>query len=158
FLCERGHLPQPLLYLSAFFERYRDEYYTRLLEVSRSGDWQEWVRFFLRGIATQATDAVSNSTSILDLQQRYRLKLHKRNGSRITTATLEELFQNPYITTPRLAHRLKVSFPAAQSSINTLMKLGILKEMTGRPRNRIYCAEELLRIIEGAVPEDKKQH
>lgn len=149
FLCERGHLPQPLLYLSAFFERYRDEYYARLLEVSRRGDWMGWIRFFLRGFATQASDAVTNSQRILALQQRYRQQLQRHKATTTTLAMVDELFLNPYVTTTRLTERLGVSFPTAQAAIDRLVYAKILREVTGRQRNRIYCAEELLRTIEG---------
>lgn len=149
FLCDRGHLPQPLLYLSAFFERYRDEYYARLLEVSRSGDWMGWVQFFLRALATQASDAVANSQCILALQQRYREQLRKRKAKATALAITDRLFLNPYVTATRLAERLGVSFPTIQAAIDRLVEAGILREVTGRQRNRIYCAEELLRTIEG---------
>jgi Fic family protein len=149
FLCERGDLPQPLLYLSAFFERYRDEYYARLLEVSRSGDWRGWVQFFLRGLAIQASDAVANSQRILALQQLYREQLQKRKASPTALAITDELFLNPYVSVTRLAKRLGVSFPTVQAAIDRLVEDGILREVTGRQRNRIYCAEELLRTIEG---------
>lgn len=152
FLCERGHLLQPLLYLSAFFDRHRDEYYNRLLEVSRSGDWLGWVRFFLRGLATQAADAVANSQRIVALQQRYRDQLQKRKASATALAVMEELFLNPYVTATRLRNRLDVTFPTVQGIIDRFVQDGILREVTGRQRNRIYCAEELLRVIEEELP------
>jgi len=149
FLCERGELPQPLLYLSAFFEQHRAEYYGRLLEVSRSGDWSGWIRFFLRGIGTQASAAAEDSQLIVKLQQRYRELLQQRKASPAAIAIMEELFLNPYVTATRLSKRLKVSFPTVQSTIDWLVKAGLLREITGRRRNRIYFAEELLRAIEG---------
>jgi len=149
FLCERGELPQPLLYLSAFFEQHRAEYYGRLLEVSRSGDWSGWIRFFLRGIGTQASAAAEDSQRIVKLQQRYRELLQQRKASPAAIAIMEELFLNPYVTATRLSKRLKVSFPTVQSTIDWLVKAGLLREITGRRRNRIYFAEELLRAIEG---------
>lgn len=152
FLCERGHLPQPLLYLSAFFERHRDEYYARLLEVSRSGNWRGWIQFFLRGLATQASDAVTNSQRLLALQQQYRERVLKYKASPTALAITDELFINPYVTATRLAKRLPASFPTVQASIYQLVQVGILREITGRKRNRIYCAEELLRTIEGETP------
>jgi len=149
FLCERGELPQPLLYLSAFFEQHRAEYYGRLLEVSRSGDWSGWIRFFLRGIGTQASAAAEDSQRIVKLQQRYRELLQQRKASPAAIAIMEELFLNPYVTATRLSKRLKVSFSTVQSTIDWLVKAGLLREITGRRRNRIYFAEELLRAIEG---------
>ena len=149
FLCERGHLPQPLLYLSAFFERHRDEYYARLLEVSRSGDWRGWIQFFLRGLATQASDAVTNSQRILALQQKYRDQLQRRKASPTALTITDELFLNPYVTATRLAKKLGVSFPTVQAAIDRLAETGIIREISGRRRNRVYCAEELLRTIDG---------
>ncbi len=149
FLCERGHLPQPLLYLSAFFERYRDDYYARLLKVSRSGDWRGWIQFFLRGLATQASDSVMNSQRILALQHQYRERLMKHKASPAALAISDELFINPYVTATRLAKRMRTSFPTVQAAIYQLVQVGILREITGRKRNRIYCADELLRTMEG---------
>jgi len=149
FLCERRELPQPLLYLSAFFEQHRDEYYGRLLEVSRSGDWRGWIEFFLRGIATQASAAIEDSQRILALQKRYREMFQGRKASGTALAIMDELFLNPFVTATRLTERLGVSFPTVQTTIDWLVKTGVLREITGRQRNRIYCAEELLRAIEG---------
>jgi Fic family protein len=156
FLCERGELPQPLFYLSAFFEQYRDEYYRRLLEVSRSGDWTGWIKFFLQGIGTQASAAAEDSQRILKLQHRYRELLQKRKATGTAIAIMEELFLNPYVTTTRLVRRLKVSFPTVQTTIDWLVKAGVLQETTGRQRNRIYCAEDLLHAIEGKVAPQEK--
>jgi len=149
FLCERGHLPQPLLYLSAFFERHRTEYYGRLLGVSKSGDWMGWIKFFLQGIATQASAAIEDSQRILALQKRYREMFHRRKASGTALAIMDELFLNPFVTATRLTERLGVSFPTVQTTIDWLVKTGVLREITGRQRNRIYCAEELLQAIEG---------
>lgn len=79
-LRQEGILPTPLLYLSAYFERYRDTYIDHLYAVSREGAWREWIRFFLRGIAEQAQDAIIRSQGLLDLQQTYRQRLQ---GARI---------------------------------------------------------------------------
>lgn len=149
FLCQRGHLRQPLLYLSAFFERHRDEYYNRLLEVSKSGDWVGWIRFFLRGIATQASDAVRNADQIISLHRRYREQLQMRKASATTLAVIDQLFLNPYVTVARLSERLNVSYPTVQGIINRLAGDGIVREITGRHWRRVYCAEALLRILEG---------
>lgn len=149
FLCERGYLPQPLLYLSAFFERYRDQYYARLLEVSRSGDWSGWIKFFLRGVGEQASAAVLDSKRIMKLQQNYREQLQRSKASPTVFAITDELFLNPFVSATRLAKRLGRRVLTVQTAINWLVKAGILREITGRKRNRIYCADELLRAIEG---------
>ncbi|MFQ5882744.1 MAG: Fic family protein [Candidatus Methylomirabilales bacterium] len=149
FLCERGHLPQPLLYLSAFFERYRDEYYRRLLAVSQEGDWSSWIDFFLRGVSEQATDAVQTSQRILDLHSAYRQRVQERRFPGPTLSILDDLFVNPYVTITSARRKYGVNFHTAQAAIDLLLEASILREITGRRRNRIYCAEELLRTIEG---------
>jgi len=149
FLCERGLLPQPLLYLSAFFEKNRDEYYDRLLAISQRGDWDGWLLFFLRGVATQSQEAVALSERILTLHQKYRLDLQTKRAPATTLALLDEVFVNPYLTIPRASTKLKVSYPTAQGAINRLVHAGVLKEVTARRRNRIYCAVELLQIVQG---------
>lgn len=149
FLCERGHLPQPLLYLSAFFERYRDEYYRRLLAVSQEGDWPGWIGFFLRGVSDQATDAVQTAQRILDLQLAYRQRIQGRRSPAPTLRLLDDLFANPYVTITGARKKYGVNFRTAQAAIDLLCQAGILREVTRRRRNRIYCAEELLRTIEG---------
>ncbi|MFQ5804219.1 MAG: Fic family protein [Candidatus Methylomirabilales bacterium] len=149
FLCERGHLPQPLLYLSAFFEGYRDEYYRRLLAVSQQGDWPGWIAFFLRGVSEQATDAVQTAERILDLQSAYRERIQGRRSPGPTLDILGGLFVNPYVTITGARKKYGVNFHTAQAAIDLLCEAGILREVTGRQRNRIYCAEELLRTIEG---------
>lgn len=149
FLCGRGHLPQPLLYLSAFFERYRDEYYRRLLAVSQDGDWTGWIAFFLRGVNEQAADAVQTAQRILDLQSAYRQRIQGRRYPAPTLSILDELFVNPFVTITGAQERHSVNFHTAQAAIRLLVEAKILREITGRKRYRIYCAEELLRTIEG---------
>jgi Fic family protein len=90
-----------------------------------------------------------DSERIVALQKSYRQMFQKRKASPTALAIVDELFLNPYVTATRLAKRLNVSFPTVQTTIDWLLKIGILREITGRQRNRVYCAEELLRAIEG---------
>lgn len=149
FLHERALLSRPLLYLSAFFERNRAEYYDRLQGVDRRGEWKEWLRFFLRGVATQSQDAVATAERLLGLHKDYREALHRRRVTAPTLALVDEIFINPYITVPRARDKLKVSYPTAQAAVNRLVSAGILKEVTTRRRNRLYCAVQLLRLAQG---------
>lgn len=149
-LCERGLLCQPLLYLSAFFERHRDEYYRRLLAVSQQGDWRGWIHYFLRGVAAQARDAADNAKAILDLNR----SLHERvrtvpKAPRNTPIVVDRLFRNPVVSAARLARDMDIGFPSVQRSIDFLQSLGILKEVTGQRRNRLYIARELVDILMG---------
>jgi Fic family protein len=150
FLCERGHLSQPLLYLSGYLERNRSEYYERLQEVREIGDWAGWVEFFLRAVAQQSSAAIDCANRILKLKEAYRDRLQKKWSSAAVLTLLDGLFQNPYVTVSIAAERMNVSYNAAQSALNKLTKLKIIAEVTGRKRNRFYCAQELLRTIEGA--------
>lgn len=149
FMCERGYLPQPLLYLSAYFERYRDEYNNRLLRVSTVGDWHGWLEFFLQGVVTQAKDAVNWSAQLIDLHENYRRQLASRRVPTGTHEIVDELFVSPYVTIPEAAKRWNISYPTASSAIQALTELNILEEMTGRRRNRVYRASELLHILSG---------
>ena len=141
-----GLLPQPLLYLSAFFERYRDDYYRGLLGVSHKGQWEEWVEFFLRGVREQARDALESARVIIDLREKYRAMLAGRRTSRIAPDVVEELFANPWVSAPMVRDRMKVTFRTAQKAIDELVKLGILREMTGQRRYRIWQAYHIVQV------------
>lgn len=148
YLCAKGVLPKPLLYLSAFFERHRDEYYQFLLSVSQSGDWRGWLRFFLEGVIAQAADAIQSSQKIVNLRETYRGKLLDANATPTTLKILDEFFLNPFANTKTLRNKLKLSFPVVQTGIESLQKAGIIREITGWRRNRVYFAEQLLNTIE----------
>ncbi|MFQ5906260.1 MAG: Fic family protein, partial [bacterium] len=147
YLCEKGYLEYPILYLSDFFERQREQYYDLLLGVSRDGSWDAWLRYFIRGVAEQSRVAEETGHKILDLQKRYRQQLQKESVSPAVFQVLDMLFVNPFVSLPGVSDYLKVTWPTAKTSVERLVKLGILKEVTGRKRGRIYCAEELLGML-----------
>ncbi len=148
FLCERQRLTQPLLYLSAFFEGYRDEYYDRLLAVSRDGDWTGWLEFFLSGVSSQSRAAVRQADKIFDLHGDYRQRLQKGRATGSTLATLDRLFENPYVTVSGVARATGKTKPTAQRVIDRLVKAEIVEEITGQRWGRVFCARELLRALE----------
>lgn len=148
FLCEREFLGYPMLYLSAFFEKYRREYYDRLISVSQRGEWEEWISFFLRAIIVQSKDAAENSKAILGLLESYREHIQEKRTSIYVTKLLDELFKNPYVTIPRAAVKLKTSFHTANAAIEKLKKTNILVEITDKQRGKVYCAKELLNLLE----------
>jgi len=152
-MCHWDLLPQPLLYLSAFFERHRDDYYRHLLRVSHHGEWEAWIEFFLRAVREQARDAVASGKALLDLQARYRTQLSGRRISKITGQLLDQLFINPIVTAPLVRDRWQVNFRTARKAIDNLVDLGILREMTGRRRNRTWAAYEVLAIASGKIGE-----
>ena len=147
-LCSDGLMPQPLLYLSAFFERYRDDYYQSLLEVSQHGKCKEWIIYFLRGITSQARDAIRRSDRLLSLWQKYRTELQEARASALLLQLVDELFSYPAITNRRAAQKLSVTPRSAQLNIKKLENSNILKEATGKLRNRVYIAPEIISIIE----------
>ena len=144
-----GILPQPLLYLSAFFERYREDYYRLLLAVSQRGSWEAWVEFFLRGIREQSHEAIQSAKALIDLQTDYRNRLLGQRVTKITGGVLEGLFENPIIGTSQIRSRFHVHFNTAQRAIEELEGLGILTQITGRSRDRIWIAREILEVIVG---------
>jgi len=147
-LCERGCLAQPLLYLSDYFETNRDAYVDHLLAVSHRGDWDAWINFFLAGVAVQSRTAVSRCDELLALWKHYKEMARMVKASNNVLHLIDHLFENPAITITRAAELLNITFAGAQGIINALEELNILKEMTLRPRNRIYIAQELVRILE----------
>jgi len=148
FLCERGILTKPLLYLSAFFEGHRREYYERLLEVSQRGAWRQWIQFFLQAVVNQSSDAVQRSRRLLDLHQDYHGTSLEKHLPPTAGQLIELIFMRPVLN-PRIAQEfLGVTFPAAQKAMRVLEDEGILVEITGGKRNKAYAAKEILRILE----------
>lgn len=147
-LCQRGCLSKPLLYLSAFFESHRQEYYYHLLNVTQKGTWDKWITFFLQGVVVQAKDASERSKLLLELHKRLREKIQRPRISVLALQFLDLLFISPVITVNFVAEKLSITFPAATKAINVLEKEGILREVTGKKRNRIYVANEIIKILE----------
>jgi len=148
FLCQKGILTRPLLYLSAFFEHHRQEYYELLLKVSQSGAWREWIEFFLRAVAEQSGDAVARARRLLDLHHAYTQLSREKKLSPTTGQLIELIFMRPVLSAKAAAEFLKVSFPGAQKALNALEEEGILAETTGRRRDKAYAAKEILEILE----------
>ena len=146
-LVARGVLPSPLLYLSAFFEATREEYYARLLGVTARGEWEEWLAYFLRGVATQADDALGRIRRIDELMGAWRNTLAKAK-SRVHDQVLDLFAENPYWTVRKLAGRLEVAFTTAQRAIEHLEAAKIVSQVGEARRNRVYCATALLAILE----------
>lgn len=150
FLCEQGCLSQPLLYLSGFFDETRDDYYRHLLEVSQKGNWRGWISYFLRGVRLQAQRALLDTQTILRKYELYRTKLFA--GKRVpgeAARILDQVFANPYISVARYAERFGVPYPSAQRGVDFWVQQGLLREATGRQRNRVFFADEVLGVMAG---------
>lgn len=145
-LCSEQLLPSPLLYLSAFFEREKQTYSDLLLAVSQKGNWEEWIRFFLRGVAEQAKDGVQRSNSVLDLWESLRKRLQAARASGKALALLDELMAFPSVTTTSAATKLHVTFPGAQKVIDRLQAEGVLTEIAAT-RPRVYIAHDVMQLF-----------
>lgn len=149
FLMQREILSAPLLYLSAYFEKHRSKYYELLLRTSTEGQYEDWLRFFLEGVKIQSREAADKASQLADLHKKYRDKLGEVKATPGAFALIDGLFDNPYITIPHAVDALNVSYPTAQRAIeNHLVKAGILKEVTGRRRNRLFVAQEILDLFD----------
>ncbi len=146
-LVKRDIIPSPLLYLSAYFEATREEYYARLLSMTERGEWEEWLTYFVRGVALQSEDAVTRIQRIDDL-----LSLWKRevSGSRsqFPEKVLDLFAENPFWTLRGIAGRLNVAFTTAQRAIDRLEELGAIAQVGKARRNRVYCAGAVLDVLE----------
>ena len=146
-LAERDVLPSPLLYLSAYFEATRPEYYSRLLGITACGEWEEWLVYFLDGVAAQSVDAVEKIQGIDALLSGWRSEL-ARERSRVPEQALELFAENPFWTVRALTDRLDVAFTTAQRAIDRLESLGAISLAAGERRNRVYCARAILDVLE----------
>jgi len=136
-------LPQPLLNLSVYFERYRQEYYDHLLAVSQRGDWEVWLRFFLRGVSSQAQDSLVRMQRLEAIRTKYEPLVKSDRNSERMGAVLDFLFARPILSTKQLAENVGMPFKTARQYIEKLAKAGILREVTGNARNQIYRADDI---------------
>lgn len=155
-LCTWDLLPQPLLYLSAYFQRHRETYYERLLAVSQRGAWGDWLRFFLQGVVIQSQDAITRSRCLLDLRERYRKQFQSQRTAARLLQVIDTLFVRPVTTINYVAEALEVSHQSATRYVNTLEERGILREITGQARNRVYQADAILEVIVAPLPGQEK--
>lgn len=145
FLVERGRLSQPLLYLSAYIDAHRRDYYEGLQRVRTDGDWSGWVRFFLSGVLETAQQGVRQAGHLMALREKFRKRLQDKPKP---LALLDALFTNPYVTVAKAEKILKVTNPTARQAVKVLQEAGMLDEITGRSWGRLYLARPILRAIE----------
>jgi Fic family protein len=147
FLIERRILPAPLLYLSAFFEASRRDYYEGLSGISTHGAWQDWIEYFLMGVARMSEDALSRAGQI-----NARLTEWQKSVAGESTKTpmrvVELVAANPFITAKGCVEKLDIAFTTAQRAIERLEHLGIVQQTGTAKRDRVYCAKALLDILE----------
>tara|TARA_B110000459_G_C16623323_1_gene503238 strand:- start:4348 stop:5511 length:1164 start_codon:yes stop_codon:yes gene_type:complete len=146
-LIEQNILPSPLLYLSAFFEATRDEYYRQLFSVSSKGTWQDWLIYFLNGVAVQSEDALSRSTRINNLLHKWKLQVASGSSS-VPVTIINKFAVNPYLTIKKIAAELDIAYSTADRGVRKLLSENIIIQVSGNKRDKVYCATEILSILE----------
>lgn len=147
FLMERGILPTPLLYLSAFFEATRRDYYEGLSGVTERGDWASWLQYFLNGVARQAEDALGRAERINRQLTEWRTAVAGAS-SRAPTQLIDLLAANPFVTVNKAAEELGVAFTTAQRAVEVLQRKSIVTQVSKGKRDRVFCAKALLDVLE----------
>lgn len=148
-LCTEGVLSEPILYLSLYFKTHRQEYYAQLKRVRETGDWESWLKFFLVGvhdIAQQATDA---AREILGMIQSDRAKIAEiGRGAGSALQVHQFLERKPLVVIPEMVKALNLSTPTVTAALQNLERIGIVREVTGKQRGRIFVYDAYLKILE----------
>jgi Fic family protein len=152
-LCERKVLHRPLLYLSLFMKVHRSEYYDRLMAVRRDGNWEGWIKFFLRGVAEVSQSATETARAIVNLRETHRQLIGDKLAGRAALGMrlLDYLFEQPLLSIPLVEKRLDCSFVTANKLVEQLQELGIVRETTGWQRNRRYRYDPYLALFDEIV-------
>jgi Fic family protein len=153
-LCEAGVLREPVLYLSLFLKMRREDYYRLLQEVRLQGSWEIWMEFFLTGVADTAEQATSTAKELMVLFDRDRQKIAAVGRAASSMLRIHELLQRrPIITIQAAAKDLKLSIPTVSSAIDSLIEVGIVHEITGKRRNRLFAYPSYLsQLDKGTEP------
>lgn len=150
YLIEKKLLPSPILYISAFFEATRSDYYAALNAVTEKGAWEYWLEYFLNGIAKQSQDALDRIIRMQDTVQKWRSYFTSK-ADKNCLLLIDDLMANPFMTVNGVAKKHGIAFPTAQRAIDKLEKKKVLGQTSDAKRNRIYCAREILDILEAPV-------
>ena len=148
-LCNAGVLNKPLLYLSLYFKQHRAQYYQLLNRVRHTGDWEEWLAFYLDGVRSTAEAAVATSRNLLDLFESDRSAIARHSGRRAGSAlrAYDSLTARPILSLRHICTNTGLSFPTASAAMQDLIKLDIAREITGQPRNRVFVHDRYLSIL-----------
>lgn len=152
-LCQREILEHPLLYLSHYFKLHRAEYYDRLTAIRRSGDWEGWIKFFLRGVKAVSRDAVDTARKIIELRESSRHLISERLGNMTGALPLiDHLFDFPSVTANHVKDHLGISFAQANKVLHNFEELKLVQETTGQKRNRRFRFEPYLALFRSPEP------
>jgi len=151
-LCAEGALREPLLYLSLYLKQNRTAYYESLQKVRIDGDWEQWIEFFLRGVISVSESGVVTMRKLLALVEEDRRRIESALGTRkaLTALRVHDVFKYRVASSiPQVSNITGISPPAVSSAIEALVKLGIVREVTAKQRNRQFVYEGYLRVLEG---------
>jgi len=159
-LCECGVLHKPVLYLSHYFKRHRQTYYDLLQSIRDKGAWEDWLAFFLRGVAEVSVQATDTARRILSLREAHRNLITQNLGYSVGNGhrVLEQLYERPIISANDVRELTGTSYPAANGLVERLVKIGILSEITGQARNRRFRYDPYVRLFDERDGADEKQH
>jgi Fic family protein len=150
-LCQKGILHRPLLYLSHYLKRHRAQYYDRLMAIRTEGDWEGWMKFFLRGVAEVSHAATATAREILKLREKGReMSLASPGGANYDQRLVDFLFERPIVNVRMVEQGLECSFAKANGMVKAFVELGLLEEMTGWQRNRRYRFKPYLALFDAA--------
>ena len=148
YLMEQGLLAKPVIYISYFLKKNQIEYYDRISEVRRSGNYEQWIRFFLEAVSKAASDSLESISRLSDLHDENLRKLPKTTRSKDNLrAVFDYIEQYPIIDIKRTAKKLDISYNTVATAVKKLVELGILQERTNAARNRVFAYEEYLKIL-----------
>jgi Fic family protein len=147
-LCAENALEEPILYLSLFFKRNRPRYYELLQGVRDRGDWEGWIRFYLEGVRETCEEAVETALRILGLFERDEQAIQSHGASTVSALRVNTaLHRRPILSISKAAAVTGLSFPTASSAMRLLAQLGIVREMTGKSRGRLFAYQQYLDIL-----------
>jgi Fic family protein len=151
-LAERKVLSEPLLYLSAHFERNREQYNQGLWKISAAGEWHSWVVFFLDGVYRESSDATRRALKLMKLRESYRSQFQERRGK--VLELVDALFVSPVVTVPGVQKLLSMTYHGAQKNIDALVDNGLL-ERVSNVRKKIYITSPIISTIDEANPPEE---
>lgn len=153
-LCQSTVLKRPLLYLSFYFKQHRKEYYDRLQSVREYGDWEGWLKFFLRGVTQVSEEATQTSRHIVSLREQHRelIRVRTRKGASTALALLEKLYFRPVVSVQRITELTGLTYANANNLAKDFVNIGLLKETTGAKRNRSFAYKPYLDLFKDVTP------
>ena len=143
-LNKRGILRYPVLYLSGYFNNYRDEYIDRLNRIRECDDFESWVDLFLDALIEQSKRSIELIDSLFD----YRRQLHESETEASATRLIDSLFANPYVRKKDVADICGIHLSTAGKLVNSLVEKGILVEITGHKRNQMFVCKRIMEILD----------